>query len=337
MKQRGKSSIVFDDVYLTSYACVSGPLEMKGPLGEYIDAGYDKLNCNQNSWEKAEATLMKDAIELALLKGDYEKNDISIIMSGDLNNQIAITSYVMRDFAAPCIGLYGACSTSCLSLINGSVYIDNGFGKIAVCTTSSHNATSERQFRYPTEYGGQKPTSITFTATGAGAGIVSKEKKKAKIKVTRATIGQIIDAGVSDPLDMGRSMAPAAAMTFKQHLDDFHINANEYDLVITGDLSKYGSIVFEDILKEWGIDVSNRHFDAGCLLYNAKKQKVFAGGSGCACAALVMYGYLCHELAHKKLKKVLVLATGALHNPVMLAQNETIPCIAHAIVLEGVE
>ena len=337
MKRVGKSSVSFDNVYLTSFACVSGPLEMAGPLGEYIDAGYEKLNCNQKSWEKAETTLMKDAIELALVKGDYKREDISIIMSGDLNNQIAVTSYVMRDYNTPCIGLYGACSTSCLSLINGSVYVDSGFGDVVLCTTSSHNATSERQFRYPTEYGGQKPTSITFTATGAGAGILSNNKNRAKIKITKATIGRIVDAGVKDALDMGRSMAPAAAMTLKQHLDDFGASVNDYDLIITGDLSKYGSIVFEDILKEWGIDVSSRHFDAGCLLYNPKKQKVFAGGSGCACAALVMYGYLCHELAHKKLKKVLVLATGALHNPVMIAQKETIPCIAHAVVLEGVE
>ena len=328
----GRSSVKFENVYLKSWGTASGPKEKEGPLGEYIDISFQDLYCKEATWEEAEMNLMRNALSEALRKGMLKIEDLSLATGGDLNNQIAISNYLMNDYNVPFIGVYGACSTAVLSLINGAGFMDNGFGKYIACMTSSHNATSERQFRYPTEYGGQKPPSITTTVTGSGVGILTCEKTG--IKITKATIGCVTSSGEKDSQDMGRTMAPAAAMTLKQHLEDFNLTPSDYDLIVTGDLSLYGSKVFVDILKEYLIDVENVYQDCGLMIYDIEKQKVSAGGSGCGCASLVMYGYLCNQLYQKKYNKILVIATGALLNPVMVAQGKKIPSIAHAVALE---
>ena len=332
MKYVGKSSGKLDNVYLSCTSTVCGPKELKGPLGKYMDKGYANIYCDEETWEKAEINLQKNAINILLKKSGLEINDISTIIGGDLNNQLVATNYAVRSFDIPFLGVYAACSTCTESLIIGSLLIDSGFGENVITVASSHNSTSERQFRYPTEYGGQKPTSTTSTVTGAGAAILSKNASS--IKVTRFTVGKIVDANLSDTQDMGRAMAPAAAVTLKQHLDDFKINANEYDLILTGDLSKYGSIVFMDIMDDYKINLSNNYSDAGLMLYDLEKQEVFAGGSGCGCISLVALGYIIDCIKNGSLNKVLLIATGALMNPTMIAQGETIPCIAHAVCLE---
>lgn len=333
MRKRGRSSLIFDNVYLNETATIVGPKEYMGPLRYYYDEYYNNLDCNEDSWEKAEMRLQTDAINLAMEKLKLNDNDISVIFSGDLNNQIAVSSYVMRKFDICHIGMYGACSTSVLSLINGSVFVDGGIKGYVGCLTSSHNSTSERQFRYPTEYGGQKPDSLTSTTTGAGIGLISN--KKSFVKVTSATIGKVTDVNLKDPLDLGRTMAPAAAFTLKEHLEDLNIDSDYYDLILTGDLSKYGSQIFLKCLKEIGINLTN-HNDCGLLVYDINNQDVFAGGSGCACCAIVMYSYVYKKMLKKELNRVLLIATGALMNPVMTSQKESIPSIAHAISLERV-
>lgn len=335
MVKKGKTSIQYDNVYLKAAACVSGPKEADGPLGEYYDASYPNLYCEQDTWEKAEIQMLRDAFELVLLKASLGSYDVDLVISGDLNNQLAISNYLMRDYDVSFLGIYGACSNSTLGLLSGATFIDSGVFQNVVCMTSSHNATSERQFRYPTEYGGPKPNCTTFTVSAAGAGILSSDESP--IKVTRATIGKVVDPGLTDPQDLGRAMAPAAASTLRQHLVDFQIDPSEYDLILTGDLSKYGGKVFLDILKEWNIDIEKNYHDCGMLVYDINKQAVFAGGSGCGCSALVMYGYLYHEMLKGKLNKVLVIATGALMNPIMMAQHESVPAIAHAVCLERVK
>lgn len=334
MRKIGSSSILFDNVYLNESATIVGPKEYLGPLKYYYDCYYNSLDCNEDSWEKAEIRLQQDAIEQVMHKLNITDNDISVMFSGDLNNQIAVSSYAMRNYNICYIGLYGACSTSVLSLINGSVFVDGGIGKYVGCLTSSHNATSERQFRYPTEYGGQKPDSLTSTVTGCGIGIISS--KKSTIKITKATIGKVIDVNLKDPLDLGRTMAPAAAFTMLSHLEDFNIEPDYYDLILTGDLSKYGSDIFLKCLSSKGINLTNYN-DCGLLVYNINSQDVFAGGSGCGCCAVVLYSYIVKKLKAKELNKVLIIATGALMNPIMTAQKETIPSIAHAISLERVD
>ncbi len=332
MKKIGKNSLTYDDVYLKCWGTTSGPKEKSGPLGDLIDYSFSDLYCDKKTWEEAEMNLMRYALNEALKKGKLEIEDLDLAIGGDLNNQIAVSNYLMNEYRVPFIGIYGACSTAVLSLINAATFIDNGYGKYIACMTSSHNATSERQFRYPTEYGGQKPPSITTTVTASGVGILTNDPKT--IKITRSTIGCVTSSGENDAQDMGRTMAPAAAMTLKQHLEDFNITPSEYDLILTGDLSKHGSKVFRDILRSYLIELGDRYEDCGLMVYDIEHQDVMAGGSGCGCASLVMYSYICHKLLKKELKKVLIIATGALLNPVMVAQGKNIPSIAHAISLE---
>ena len=328
------SSILFDNVYLNASSTIVGPKEHDGPLKYYYDHHYNDLACNEDSWEKAEMRMQLDAIESVMKKLDITENDIDIIFSGDLNNQIAVSSYVMRKLNISHIGLYGACSTSVLGLINGSMIVEHQQFNYVGCMTSSHNATSERQFRYPTEYGGQKPESLTTTASGCGVGLISSIP--ACIKISCGTIGRVVDSSIIDAQDLGRAMAPACAETLRNHLHDFSCSVDDYDLILTGDLSKYGSEAFKKMVKAYGIELKDNYKDSGMMLYDLEKQHVHAGGSGCGCISLVTLGYVVKQMYENKLRRVLVIATGALMNPVMVAQKETIPAIAHAICLERV-
>lgn len=332
MKYVGKNSAEFKNVYLRAASTISGPKEKKGPLGQYFDYSYSDNHCNAENWEQAEIKMQQNAIDTALVKSGLEIDNINLIIGGDLNNQLAVTNYAMRDYHVPYLGVYGACSTCVESLIIAASYIDAGFGENILTVTSSHNSTSERQFRYPTEYGGQKPNSMTSTATGAGSAIVSRSAST--IKITKMTIGSVVDPELSDTQDMGRTMAPAAASTLRQHLEDFKIKPSEYDLILTGDLSMYGADVLKGIMAEFDCPLGNNYNDAGLMLYDTKSQKVFAGGSGCGCITLVGFSYVIDAMRKGIYQKVLLIATGALMNPIMVAQNETIPAIAHAIVFE---
>lgn len=332
MYKVGKNSIIFENVYLSSCGTVSGIKEHLGPLGRYIDKYYEDPYANSDSWEKAEQKMLKDAIEITLLKEGLSKDEIDLYIGGDLNNQIACTNYVLRDYSFPFFGVYAACSTMTESLILGSMIMDASYGNYILCSASSHNATSERQFRYPTEYGGQKPNSLTSTATGCGVGLLSR--KPSTIKIKSATIGRVVDGELSDPQDLGRAMAPAACETLRNHLSDFKVSVDDYDLILTGDLSTYGVCALKKMMNEYGIKLKDNYNDSGLMLYDLKKQDVHAGGSGCGCVSLVTLGYVAKLMYENKLNKVLVIATGALMNPIMVAQGETIPGIAHAIVLE---
>jgi len=328
----GTNSFYFDHVFIKSNATVVGPLEKAGPIGNSFDYAFDDIHCNQDTWEKAEMALVKKSFEIALHKAGLLENDIDFLLGGDLNNQIAITSYAMKSSFIPYLGTFAACSTLTENLILASILVDANLAKNVMCVTSSHNATSERQFRYPTEYGGQKPESMTFTTTASASLILSNEKSM--IKVTKGTVGKIIDVGLTDAQDMGRTMAPAAVVTLFNHLQNFNETIDDYDLVVTGDLSKYGSDIFEKCCLERGLDIKRKHIDAGLTIYDINKQNVYSGGSGCGCVSSVFGGYLIELLNKGIYKKILVLATGALLNPIMTAQKESIPCISHAIVIE---
>lgn len=330
----GKQSAVLKNVYLGETAVVTGPKEKNGPLGRHFDKTYDKLHCNAKSWEKAEMQLLWDAIEICLEKNGLEESDVDYFIGGDLNNQLVIGNYVLREYKLPYFGVFGACSTANESIIVGASLLEAKFGRKVLVGTSSHNATSERQFRYPTEYGGQKPESLTFTVTAAGVALLQDEPTP--IKVSGFTAGKVIDADFKDPLDMGRAMAPAAFDTIKQHFEDFRVGPEAYDLIVTGDLSYYGREMVVQLFKEIKIDFSEKYKDCGLLIYDRDNQEVFAGGSGCGCAAAVTFGYLTSLLKEGHYKKILVVATGALLNAVITAQKESIPGIAHAVVLERV-
>lgn len=329
-----RATYIFDRVYLKGTGTSVGPLEKQGPLGAYFDRDYENNYCGEKNWEAAERRLLSDAIILAVVNSGFKMDEVELIIAGDLINQNVISNYAMRDFDTPFLGMYGACSTSMQTLLTGSMFINSGMFNNIVVASSSHNSTAERQFRYPTEYGGQKPPTMTFTVTGAGAALISS--KPSSIKITAATIGRVIDAKQKNPNDMGSAMAPAASDTLIRHFQDLNITPDYYDMIVTGDLSKIGSQVLLDIMNYENYSIDKLHHDCGKMIYS-EDQKVFAGGSGCACCAVVTYGYIKHLLETDQIKRALVVATGALLNPMMTLQKETIPCIAHAVAFEKCE
>jgi stage V sporulation protein AD len=332
MRLVGKQTWLFEqDIFIHSSGTAVGPKEAQGPLGSVFDIRHDDLHCGEENWELAERRLMTESMEACLKKANLTYEDIDFFLAGDLLNQNVTANYVARHHQIPFLCMFGACSTSMQTLAVGSALIDGGFAKRILATTSSHNATAERQFRYPTEYGGQKPDSATTTVTGAGTVLISQES--GSVKVTAATIGRVQDFGITNPFDMGSAMAPAAADTIQRHFKDLNRKPDDYDLILTGDLSGVGSPILLQLLKDEGYDLSHIHNDCGLMIFRPD-QGVFAGGSGCACSAVVTYGHILKELSCGRLKKVFVVATGALLNPVMIQQKESIPSIAHGVVLE---
>lgn len=328
------NSLIFNNVYVKESATVAGLIEKQGPLGKYFDNTYDDLYCGCKTFEQAEQKMLKEAIDTVFKKSKLRDKDIDIMFGGDLLNQITSSTYVSRDYKIPLIGTYGACSSSMLTLALASSYVEANYAKNALAFTSSHNATAERQYRYPNEYGIQKPETTTYTASGAGAIIVSNIISD--IKVTSATIGEVTDYEVTDANNMGVAMAPAAYKTMKEHFKDLNRDPSYYDLILTGDLSTYGKRIILELFKKDNIELKN-YDDCGLILYDKQNQNVFAGGSGCACCALTTYSYILDKMRKKELKKVLIVATGALLSPTLIQQKESIPCIAHAVSLEVVE
>lgn len=326
----------YNNVYVQDTATVAGPYEKKGPLKKYFDKTFDDLYFKEKSWEKAEIKTVKESLKLLHKKVGLKRKDVDVILGGDLLNQISATTYGAYDFSKCFLGLYGACSTSVEGMILGSVLIDSKKVNNAIVTISSHNMAAEKQFRNPTEYGAPKPPTATFTATGSASILLTKEKTD--IKVESSTIGQMIDFAQNDPNDMGKVMAPAAIDTIKRHLQDLNRKPDYYDLIVTGDLGVYGKEILKDyMLEEYDIDLKENYNDCGVMLYDLKKQEeCLAGGSGPVCSALVAFGYIYHEMKKKNLKKVLIVATGALFSPTMVYQKENIYSIANAISLEVV-
>ena len=335
MKFKGRSSVELNNIYLAASAVVCGPKEFNGPLGLYMDKGFDDIYCNEESWEKAEISLQLNSMEILIRKSGILKSEIDCIVGGDLNNQLAATNYAVRKYDIPYVGIFGACSTSVLGIIQGALYLSNMKGNV-LALTSSHNATAERQFRYPNEYGGQKAKTATLTVTGASCTVLSNIFKS-DIKVTKATIGKVIDPLIKDTQDMGRIMAPSAFSTIKDHLYNYDETIDDYDLIVTGDLSEFGSDMLIKMFKEEGIDITNKYIDSGNCIYDKQKQKVLGGGSGCACLGVFFNSYLIEKLKERKYKKILVVATGALLNPVIVSQKETVPGVSHAITVEVVK
>ncbi|MBQ6324360.1 MAG: stage V sporulation protein AD [Bacilli bacterium] len=326
----------YKHVYLDDTATIVGPYEKKGPLHKYFDKTYNDLYFGKSSFEKAEVKLVRDALVMLMKKTGLKKEEIDLVIGSDLLNQITASTYGCSGVGKSFIGVYGACSSSVLGMIIAANFIEARFINNAFCIVSSHNMTSEKQFRYPTEYGALRPNSATFTATGAAASCLTYEKTKVRIEA--ATLGRIIDYEQNDPNDMGRVMAPSAIDTLVTHFNDTGRTPEYYDLILTGDLGKYGMEIVKDYLKElYQIDISNNYNDCGVMLYNLREEKeVKAGGSGPVCSALVAYGYVFDLLKKKRVKRVLLLATGALFSPLFVYQKENINSICHAISLEAI-
>lgn len=331
---KGRQSWMFRQTpSIRAAASVVGPFEGQGPLADDFDVIQDDLMAGQDSWEKAERTLAEQASELAIKKAGITKEQVNFHVSGDLLNQIISSNFAARTLGIPYIGVFGACSTSMESLALAASIVNAGGAKYALASTSSHNASAEKQFRYPTEYGSQKPPTAQFTVTGAGACLVAKEGDGPYI--TSATIGKIVDMGIKDPFNMGAAMAPAAVDTITAHCRDLKIEPGYYDVIVTGDLSKIGYDLANELFDQEQFPIQQTQYqDCGMMIYDYETQMVQAGGSGCACSAVVTYGHWLKRMQRGEINRLLVVATGALLSPLSYQQGESIPCIAHAVAIE---
>ena len=324
----------YNNVYIKDSYTIAGVYESNGPLKKYFNKLYDDdFYYGEKTFEQAESKLLEDNIKNILTKNKLKEKDIDLIVSGDLQNQIAASDYALRNFNIPFLGVYNACATIAEAMIIASSFIESKKVNNVIASTVSHNTSAEKQFRNPVEYGAPKHKTATFTATGSASVILTNEKTN--IKIESATIGKIMDLGQTDVNHMGAVMAPAAADTIAKHLTDLKREASYYDLIVTGDLGIYGKQILVKYLKSnYNISLSKNYNDCGVMLYDVNKQPVFAGGSGPVCSALVIFGYILNQMKSKKLTKVLIVPTGAIFSPTRVFQKETIPSIAHAISLE---
>lgn len=322
---------------IVSTGTVTGPTEAQGPLGKWFDhqiPGSAKTG-GQNSFEDEEKQMMLMAAYAALQKASKTPEDVDLYIAGDLLNQIITSGYSASDLGIPYLGIYGACSTAAEGLVLSTAFIDAGFANLVLTAAASHNSTAERQYRYPTEYGAFRKPYTQWTVTGAGAALLAPAGRGAAI--TYVTVGIVKDLGISDPLNMGAAMAPAAAATLNQHFFDTGRKPADYDLIVTGDLGRHGHELLLELTAQTGFDLNPNSRDCGAMIYDPEKQDVHSGGSGAAASAVVTYGYLYSEMREHRLKRVLLCGTGALHSPTSVMQGNSIPGIAHAVSLEWQE
>lgn len=311
---------------------IAGPKESRSIISKYIDTLLTDDTFGESTYEKAECKMLTYSINKAIENSKMKKDELDLLISGDLLNQIISASFTARDFDTPFLGIYGACSTMAEGLLVGSSLIDSGYFKKIAVATGSHFATAERQYRYPLELGCTRPPQAQWTVTGAGCAMLSDSGEG--ISVTSATIGKVIDFGVTDVNNMGAAMAPAACDTILKHLKDTNRTPDYYDLIITGDLGVLGSRIVKDLLWEKGVDIFKNHIDCGEIIYNVVEDE-FQGGSGAGCSAVVLNSYIYNlMLGGGNIKRVLFCATGALLSTISSGQGESIPCICHAVVLE---
>ena len=334
--QKGNASILLDKpVYVEATASVVGQKEGEGPLAEEFDIIENDPMFGVDNWEKAESTLQGKTIDKLFIKSGLKYEDVRYIFAGDLLGQLIASSFGIKKYGIPFFGLYGACSTFGEALSLGAFTVANDGADRVIAMASSHFASAEKQFRFPLEYGNQRPMASTWTVTGCGAVILSKIKSP--VKVTGFTTGRIVDYGVKDSMNMGAAMAPAACETIETHFKDFGINPKEYDKIITGDLGTVGSEILTTMLKERGYEISRQHEDCGVKIFDDETQNTGAGGSGCGCSASVLSAYYLPKIASGELKKILFVPTGALLSPVSFNEGQSVPGIAHAVVIEHVE
>ncbi len=346
----GRASIKLEQpVYILGSASVVGPKEGQGPLGLLFDVVGEDDMFGCETWEEAESNLQKDAVYLAMEKAGMKPENVDLIFAGDLLGQSIATSFGISKYQIPLLGVYGACSTCGESLTLGAMSIAGGFAEKVLCVTSSHFASAEKEFRFPLEYGNQRPLSACWTVTGSGAFVLGGEsachslpardpgesKGSPRARITGMTVGKIVDYGLKDSMNMGACMAPAAASTLEQHFVDFASHPDAYDKIITGDLGKIGQKVLIDLLRDKGYDISERHMDCGIEIFDAQSQDTHAGGSGCGCSAVTLSAYILRQLESGNWKKVLFMPTGALLSKTSFNEGKSVPGIAHALVLEA--
>lgn len=341
---KGKQSIEFENTpYVIGYACTAGKKEGEGPLGSYIDTISEDAMFGMQTWEEAESHMQKLTAQTLLDKSGLTAEDIRYIFAGDLLGQLIATSYGIMDLQIPLFGVYGACSTIGETMALASMSVAAGYAPKAVALASSHFASAEKQFRFPLEYGNQRPLAATWTVTGCGSVVLSEDDsmhdgsgKRAHIRVAGITTGKIVDYGVKDSMNMGACMAPAAAELIAQNMSDFGAGDDYYDLIITGDLGLVGRTIILDLLERKGIHIEDRYSDCGIEIFDGDKQDTHAGGSGCGCSAVTLCAKILPMIEQGRLGRVLFVPTGALMSPTSFNEGKSVPGIAHGIVLEHV-
>jgi stage V sporulation protein AD len=325
-------------VYILSSAAVGTNKEKTGPLGEYFDITDSDIKFGMKTFEAGESEMQRIALNTALKKSGVKPSELNAILAGDLLNQCMSSTYGLIEFDVPFLGLYGACSTMAEGLALGSVLIDSGHFSVTAAATASHFCASERQFRYPLEYGGQRSPTSQWTATAAGAAVLSSsanEKDSRQIIITEASFGRIVDKGITDAMNMGAAMAPAAVDTILKYFRETGANPSDFDMIATGDLGAEGKRITENMLLSEGLDIRGRYNDCGLMLYDRDAQDVYAGASGCGCSAGVFCGYLMKKLALGEYKNILLIGTGALMSVGSVMQGNSIPGIAHLIHVQS--
>ena len=338
--QKGKQSLQYErDVFIKASASIVGTKEGDGPLGSLFDMVGQNNMFGRPNWEEAESSLQQDAVYTALGKAKLKPSDMRYIFAGDLLGQSIASSYGILNYEIPFFGLYGACSTCGESLSLGSMLVCGGFADKVVCVTSSHFASAEKEFRFPLEYGNQRPLSATWTVTGSGAFVLTDQREKnekVRARITGITTGIIQDYGLKDSMNMGACMAPAACNVIYQNFMDFNRSPEDYDRIITGDLGTIGQTALLELLRDQGFDIAKKHMDCGIEIYDAKKQDTHAGGSGCGCAATVLSAYVLKQIEEGVWNRVLFVPTGALLSKTSFNEGQNIPGIAHGVVIEHV-
>ena len=329
-KRTGKRTILFDNKpHIISYGSVVGKKEHEGPLSAEFDRYITDSYFGEKTYERAESRLQKTAVQTALDKAGLKQDNIDCILAGDLLNQCIGSSFGLREFGIPFIGLYGACSTMALSTLIASLLVDSAAANRAIAVTSSHFCSAERQYRFPLDYGSQRTPTAQWTVTGSGALILQQNGNGPYINA--ATIGEIEDYGITDINNMGAAMAPAAASTIMHYLKDTGTSPEDYDVIYTGDLGYVGTNLLYELLDREGIDIRCRHSDCGLIIFDRENQDVHAGGSGCGCSASVLCSFIMHRFEAGDFKNILFLSTGALMSPTSSFQGESIPGIAHLL------
>lgn len=329
----GKQSIQFERApHIIGHASVVGKKEGEGPLGKAFDIVSSDDMFGENTWEEAESTLQAESVQVALGKTGIKPFQVRYLFGGDLLGQLIATSFGVEDFKIPLFGLYGACSTCGEALSLASMTIAGGYAGYVATVTSSHFASAEKQFRFPLGYGNQRPLAATWTVTGSGSFVLAPEG--GHVRITGVTTGKVVDFGVKDSMNMGACMAPAASDTIYQNLMDFGRQPGDYDKIITGDLGYVGQTILIDLLKEKGFDISSVHMDCGIEIYDKDTQDTHSGGSGCGCSAVTLSAYIMPKLEKGSWKRVLFVPTGALMSTVSFNEGQSVPGIAHGVVLE---
>lgn len=332
--KRGKCSFAFANrPVIAAWASIAGKKESQGPLAQTFDKTFTDTLLGQKTWEQAEKKMQELCLKTLAEKAGLHLWEIDLVYSGDLLNQCIGSSFSLRNLNIPHLGLYGACSTMAESLLLAGLTVDGGYADRVTAMTSSHFASSERQYRFPLGYGGQRTPTAQWTVTGSGAALVSGEGDGPRL--TCATVGTIRDLGIKDAGNVGAAMAPAAYSTIKTHLDDMHLTPNDYDLIVTGDLGQLGKDLLLELANRDGLELGGKLADCGCMVFDNTAQDVHSGGSGCGCSAITLCGHLLGEIARGKLKKILFCGTGALLSPTSTQQGLPIPGVCHAVAIEG--